>query len=209
MSTAGRRFPPQVLTPAEVAALLEACPSTPNGTRNRALITVLYRAGLRVSEALSLQIDDLRLDLPAITVREGKGRRSRIVGIDRDACASIERWLTHREALGRTTGAPLFCTMRGGPVQPSYVRALLPRLASVAGISKRVHAHGLRHTHAAELALEGFPLNLIQAQLGHANLATTDRYLRHVAPAQLISAIGDRAWLRSGQSGPSVPQGTG
>src|SRR6476620_7696205 len=173
MSTAGRRFPAQVLTPTEVTALLEACPATPIGTRNRALITVLYRAGLRVSEALSLRPEDLRLDLPAITVMEGKGQRSRIVGIDRDACATIERWLSEREALSRPTAGPLFCTMRGGPVQPSYVRALLPRLASAACISKRVHAHGLRHTHAAELALEGFPLNLIQAQLGHANLATT------------------------------------
>src|SRR3954454_15855869 len=98
MSTAGRRFPPQVLTPVEVAALLEACPSSPIGVRNRALITVLYRAGLRVSEALSLQIDDLRLDLPAITVREGKGRRSRVVGIDRDACGTVERWLAEPDA---------------------------------------------------------------------------------------------------------------
>jgi site-specific recombinase XerD len=155
---------------------------------------VLYRAGLRVSEALALCVDDLRLDLPAITVREGKGRRSRIVGIDRDACTTIEQWLSERESLGLRAAGPLFCTMRAKRLQASYVRALLPRLASTAGISKRVHAHGLRHTHAAELALEGFPLNLIQAQLGHASLATTDRYLRHIAPAQLISAISGREW---------------
>src|SRR5262249_26244299 len=120
MSTLGRRFPAQVLTPAEVTALLGACPETPVGARNRALITVLYRAGLRVSEALSLLVDDVRLDLPAITVREGKGRRSRIVGIDRDACGSIENWLREREALSPPAAAPLFCTMSGGGVQASY-----------------------------------------------------------------------------------------
>jgi site-specific recombinase XerD len=177
-----------------VKALLHACPASPVGARNRALITILYRAGLRVSEALALCVDDLRLDLPAITVREGKGGRSRIVGIDKDACGSIEQWLRKPESLRLAAEAPLFCTMSGARVQPSYVRALLPRLASAASVSKRVHAHGLRHTHAAELALEGFPLNLIQAQLGHASLATTDRYLRHIAPAQLISAIGEREW---------------
>ena len=74
------------------------------------------------------------------------------------------------------------------------MRRLLPRLAARAGIEKRVHPHGLRHTHAAELAAEGKPLNLIQAQLGHASLATTDRYLCHIAPQQLIDAIRTREW---------------
>jgi integrase/recombinase XerD len=64
----------------------------------------------------------------------------------------------------------------------------MPRLARRAGIEKRVHPHGLRHTHAAELALEGQPMNLIQAQLGHSSLATTSRYLAHIAPAELVHA---------------------
>lgn len=84
--------------------------------------------------------------------------------------------------------------LQGQPVHSAYVRALLPRLARRAGIDKRVHAHGLRHTHAAELALEGKPMNLIQAQLGHASLATTSSYLAHIAPAQLIEAMRARTW---------------
>lgn len=71
---------------------------------------------------------------------------------------------------------------------------LLPRLAARAGIDKRVHAHGLRHTHAAELATERTPANVIQAQLGHESLATTDRYLRHIAPQDLIGRIRAREW---------------
>lgn len=75
-----------------------------------------------------------------------------------------------------------------------YVRALLPRLAAKANIEKRVHAHGLRHTHAAELALEGVPMHVIQAQLGHSNLGTTSRYLAHIAPTEVIAAMQLREW---------------
>jgi site-specific recombinase XerD len=74
------------------------------------------------------------------------------------------------------------------------VRALLPRLAAKAGIEKRVHAHGLRHSHAADLMREGVPVNLIQRQLGHASLAVTSAYLDHIAPEQVVSVIRARGW---------------
>ncbi len=64
----------------------------------------------------------------------------------------------------------------------------------MAGIEKRVHAHGLRHTHAAELAREGVPINVIQAQLGHSDLGTTSRYLAHIAPQELIEQMQKREW---------------
>jgi integrase len=70
--------------------------------------------------------------------------------------------------------APLLCTLKGGKLNTSYVRALLPRLAK-AGIEKRVHAHGLRHSHAADLVREGVPVNLIQRQLGDASLAAVSQ----------------------------------
>jgi integrase len=63
---------------------------------------------------------------------------------------------------------------------------------------KRVHAHGLRHTHAFELATEGTPLHIIQAQLGHASVATTDRYIRHLNPAAVVEAMKSRVWTCSG-----------
>jgi site-specific recombinase XerD len=78
------------------------------------------------------------------------------------------------------------------------VRALLPRLAEKAGIDKRVHAHGLRHAHASELVMEGTPLSIVQAQLGHASLAATERYVRHLAPADLVRALQERAWPAGG-----------
>jgi site-specific recombinase XerD len=116
------------------------------------------------------------------------------VGFDPTAFAMIEQWLERRKALGINGRASIFCTLDGKLMKAAYVRALLPRLANKASIEKRVHAHGLRHTHAAELAREGVPMNVIQAQLGHSNLGTTSCYLAHIAPAEVISVMQGRAW---------------
>ena len=191
----GQRYPAEILTSDEVKALIRACSSrAPTGIRNRGLIVVLYRGGLRISEALALKLKDLDRDAGTIRVLHGKGDRARTVGLDPTAFAVIERWLDRRSSLGINNRALLFCTLDGKALATAYVRSLLPRLAKRAGIEKRVHAHGLRHTHAAELAREGVPVNVIQAQLGHASLAVTDRYIRHIAPEQLIEAMRARVW---------------
>ena len=122
------------------------------------------------------------------------GKRARTVGFDPAAFGLIERWLDRRSELRINGRHRLFCTLEGKPLDSSYVRHLLPRLAGKAGIEKRVHAHGLRHTHAAELAREGVPMNVIQAQLGHSNLGTTSRYLAHIAPAEVIRVMQGREW---------------
>jgi integrase/recombinase XerD len=195
----GRRFPPETLTEAEVSALIRAASGrAPTGVRNRALIVVLYRGGLRVFEALGLQVRDVDVEAGTIRVRHGKGDRSRIVGVDPAAASLIARWLEVRKARGIPRWAPVFCTLAGRRLHDRYVRALLPRLARRAGIDKRVHPHGLRHTHAAELAREGVPVNVIQAQLGHRSLATTDRYLRHIAPEELVARMRARSWQAPG-----------
>jgi site-specific recombinase XerD len=194
-TNAGKRFPAEILTEAEVAALLKACsPKAPTGIRNRALISVMYRAGLRVSEALALCPKDVDSENGSVTVLHGKGNKRRTVGLDPGAFAVLARWMDRRTALGLNGRYPIFCTLKGASLKPAYVRALLPRLATKAGIEKRVHPHGLRHTHAAELAREGTPLNLVQAQLGHSSLATTDRYLKHIAPEELVKAMKARIW---------------
>ena len=191
----GRRYPAEVLTPDEVRALLLACSGrAPAGIRNRALLALMYRAALRLGEALALLPKDLDLRAGTIRVLHGKGDRDRTVGIDPGALAVLEHWMGVRARLPLASSSPLFCTLRGGCMDSSYVRAVLPKLARKAGIAKRVHAHGLRHTHAAELAAEGIPMNLIQAQLGHSSLATTSRYLDHIAPTQLIEAMRARRW---------------
>ena len=191
----GRKLPPELLTAADVRALLAACSTTaPTGVRNRALLVALYRAGLRLDEALTLTPAGVDVDGGVIRVRPRLSAHERIAGIDAAGLAVIEAWLEVRAGLGLAPDAPLFCTISGGPLHPAYVRQLLPRLAEKAGIGKRVHAQGLRHTHAAELAAEGLPAEVIQAQLGHGSLASTDRYLRRIPPEDRIGALHRREW---------------
>ena len=191
----GRTFPPEVLTAQEVERLIRSSSNrAPTGIRNRALVAVLYRSGLRISEALALYPKDVTHDTASISVLHGKGDKRRTAGIDLEALAILDRWLDRRRQLGLKGRQRIFCTLSGKPLQPSYVRAMLPRLARRAGIEKRVHAHGLRHTMAAELMAEGVPVNVIQAQLGHSSVATTSTYLQHIAPKQVLETMRGRSW---------------
>jgi site-specific recombinase XerD len=191
----GRKLPPELVTPEEVRALLAACSATaPTGIRNRALVVTLYRAGLRLDEALALVPGDVDVAAGVIHIGRRTSAHSREAGIDAGALGFVRKWLRVRAGLGIGAEAPLFCTLAGGPIHPAYVRQLLPRLAEKAGIDKRVHAQGLRYTHAAELAAEGMPAELIQAQLGHESLASTDRYLRRISAADRIEALQRREW---------------
>lgn len=191
----GKTFPAEILTGDEMRRLLDAISQTSNyGIRNRALISVLYRSGLRHSEALDLMPKDVDLEAGSITVLHGKGDRRRMVGIDGGATPLIQPWIERRSELAFTHNEPLFCTLKGTRMGNSYLRSVLPQYAQRAGIAKRVHPHGLRHTHAYELAMERVEMPIIQRQLGHSSLATTDRYLNHIAPQQVIEAIAKREW---------------
>lgn len=191
----GVKLPVEPLSEDEVMRLLNA-PSNraPTGIRNRALIVLLWRAGLRVSEALALMPKDLDCKAGTIRALRGKGCKARTVGIDPEAWAIIQRWLDKRKQLGISGHRSLICTLNGGPMNKSYVRSLLPRLARKAGIGKRVHAHGLRHTMAVELRQEGVDVGIISKQLGHSSIATTARYLDHIAPQAVIDAMAKRVW---------------
>ncbi len=139
----GQTYPAEVLTPDEVHRLLIQCSATSaTGTRHRALITMMYRAGPRCSEALALRPKEVDLRAGSVTVLHGKGDRRRTVGIDPGAARVVEAWIEFRRRLDLPPDAPLFCTLRGGPIPASQIRALLPRLAHKAGIEKRVHPHG-------------------------------------------------------------------
>lgn len=210
----GRRYPAEPLTQEEVRRLIAAALGRgPLGLRNRALIAVIWRSGLRISEALALHprdVDELR---GTVHVREGKGRKSRFAVIDTEALAHLRAWLEIRRQLNvdRRT-SPIFCTIavsqgiaargRGGqvthqpgqPLDSAYVRRLLPKLARRAGIEKRVHPHGLRHTHATELVERRVPLHVIAGQLGHSSTATTDTYLAKLAPQERMDAMRAAGW---------------
>ncbi len=125
------------------------------------------------------------------------GGRARTVGIEPAAGAIVERWLEARAQAraGLNNRHPLFCTLGGARMGDAYIRVLLPRLGRRAGIENRVHAHGLRHTHAAQLRVEGMDIGIISRQLGHRSIATTARYLNRTAPQQVIEATLQAALL--------------
>ncbi len=192
MSKKGEKYPAEPLSSGEVRALLNGCsPRCPTGLRNRALLVVLWRAGLRISEALDLESRDL--DGEVVRVRNGKGGRSRTVGMDPEAWAVLQTWMLTRDKL-KISGSKVFCTLKGQPMKTAYVRTLLPRLARKAGIAKRVHPHGLRHTYAFGLASEGFDLRDIQVALGHSSLGTTGTYISHLNPVDLLKQLASRQW---------------
>ena len=191
--TRGKKLAPEVLTAAEVRALIGACSKRAiTGIRNKALLAVLWRTGLRISEALDLMPHDVDYERGTVRVRFGKGLKSRtVVFNDLDCVALLEDWLRLRAELdGVGQGAPLFCTLVGTHVETSYIRHLMPRLARRCGLTRRIHAHALRHTHAADLAIAGVPVLAIQQQLGHASLSTTSDYLRRVGvPLRMVGAV--------------------
>jgi len=202
----GKRYPAEPLTPDEVRALLGAVPGKgPLALRNRALVAMLWRSGLRVSEALSLRPSDVDERAGTVNVRNGKGRKARVAVIDSEALGYLRAWLEVRRRAGINGRNPIFCSVADGSkgagvrqagrhLDASYVRRLLPKLAARAGIEKRVHAHGLRHSHATELVAAGVPLHVIAGQLGHASTATTDAYLSKLMPSDRIAALRAAGW---------------
>lgn len=196
-----REKPIDVLKPEEVQRLIQAASRrAPTGIRNRGLIAVMYYAGLRLAEALALLPRHVDLDAGEIDVQRGKGHKQRIVGLNVSGMPYVERWIDVREDRAIATNSePLFCTLKGGPLNPRYVREFLKRYAEKAAIAKRVHPHGLRHSFAANLAKRRVPMHQIQDQLGHSSLATTGAYLDSIAPAEAIAAVRDLDWNGSGE----------
>lgn len=188
------RRPAEVLTDAEVRALLAACGDDLVGIRHRALLVMMYRAGLRISEALSLRPHDLDLAGGTVRVRFAKGGRDRVVGLDPGAGAVVGAWAERRATLAVPAVAPIFCSRSGRALTTAYIRRLLPILGRAAGIAKRVHAHGLRHTHAAQLRAEGVDIGIISRQLGHRSILTTIRYLDHINSVAVVEAMRGRVW---------------
>ena len=189
----GLRYPTDPPTIEEIVAVMRAAGEGAAGSRLRALIVILWRAGLRISEALDLAETDLDRLRGAILVRRGKGDRRREVGMDRWAWDQLQPWLEIRAQL--PVGV-LLCVVRGATAgrhwEPSAARKQLRRTAAIAGVRRRFAPHQLRHAHAVEMAHEGVPLVVIQRQLGHANLGITSVYLQGIDSAEIIHTVHSR-----------------
>jgi site-specific recombinase XerD len=191
----GAKLDADLLTADEIEKLMRQCSRrAPTGVRNRALVAVLWRCGLRIGEALALAAKDFDPESGTLVVQRGKGGKRRVVGVDPGTVALVSRWLDVRRKRRISRAGPLFCTLKGSEMDQSYVRHLLPRLARKAGIERRAHAHGLRHAFAVDLVRSGAPLYVVRDALGHASIATTQVYLSRVGAHEAVEAMRSREW---------------
>jgi site-specific recombinase XerD len=189
-ANAGKEYPAEVLTTEEAAQIIGQCSVVSvTGIRNRALLMLLYRSGLRITEALNIRPIDVDLAHHSIRVLATKSRKAQTRGFHPSVDDALARWLDTRKGLGFKKGTPLFATLDGAPLSPQYVSQMLKRLAAQAGVERRVHPHGLRHAYAAELERSGVRLLQISRLLGHSSVAVTDRYLRGLTNAEAIAAL--------------------
>jgi integrase/recombinase XerD len=169
---------PRTLSPGEAERLIDAAAgTTPRAFRDRALVELLYGAGLRVSEAVSL--DRAGVDLDQRLVRTiGKGGKERVVPVGRQAVEALRRYLARgRPHLDRRRRPELFLNAQGGALTRAGVFLILRRLAAKAGLEpERIHPHLLRHSFATHLLEGGADLRSVQEMLGHADLSTTELY---------------------------------
>jgi integrase len=189
----GLRYPPDPPTVEEIVAVMRQAGDGAHGARMRAFIVLLWRAGLRINEALTVAEHDLEPRAGSVLVRHGKGGRRREVGMDPWGWEHLRPWLELRM---RLPVGPLLCVVDGPtcgrPWASDAARAQLRRIASKAGVRRRFAPHQLRHAHAVELAHEGVPLNVIQRQLGHTNLGVTSIYLQGIDNAEIIATVHAR-----------------
>jgi integrase/recombinase XerC len=165
--------------------------AAPRGLRERAILEVLYTAGLRVSELTGLDWE--RIDADAGVARVyGKGRKERLAPLGRPALAALE---AYRHACGGPHAGPVFRNARGGRLTPRSVARNLRGHVLAAGIRTKTTPHTLRHTFATHMLGAGADLRAIQELLGHASLSTTQRYT-HVDLRHLMEAY-DRAHPRA------------
>jgi integrase/recombinase XerD len=180
---------PEFLDVDEVDRLLQAPDqSTPRGQRDRAMIEVLYASGLRVTELVSLPTDAVDLERGFLLVR-GKGSKERVVPLGQAAVDAVRAYLATARASFGGTSSSLFLRQGGEAMTRQAFWKLLNHYALVAGITRDISPHKLRHSFATHLVERGADLRAVQAMLGHADLATTEIYT-HVNRARLRQIYG-------------------
>jgi integrase/recombinase XerC len=169
---------PRHLRPGEVESLIEAPEGDePLVRRDRAILELLYAAGLRVSELVGLDWTDVDLSARVVRVM-GKGSKERMVPFGRPAAEALRRWLDAWETVrdANDDAAPVFLNHRGSRLTDRSVRRVIDKWVEAAAVARGVHPHTLRHTFATHLLENGADLRAIQELLGHSSLSTTQRY---------------------------------
>ncbi len=190
---------PRMLNVDETFALLDCAPATGSEAtvaRNKALAELLYGSGLRISEALALDISDLHGRV-AHTIRVfGKGGKERLCPLSETCEEALSAWLALRSSIALSTEKAIFVGDRGKRLNRRQAGRIIASLCGEAGLNKSISPHGLRHSFASHLLEAGADLRSVQEMLGHSRLATTERYT-HLGVEKIIS-IYDAAHPRSG-----------
>jgi len=189
----GQRYPADPPAVAEIVAVMRCAGTGVYGARLCALIIVLWRAGLRIHEALALGEADLDPRRGSVLVRRGKGGRRREVRHGRLGVGAAATTAPRSFGASRR---PLLCIAtgptRGRVWSPGAARTELRQAAARAGVRRRFAPHRLRHAHAVEMAREGVPVIVIQRQLGHTNLGITSIYLQGIDSTEIIDTVHAR-----------------
>ena len=190
---------PAHLSVEEMSRLLEM-PDTslPLGRRDRAILELFYASGLRLSELVGIDLEDINLSARMVRVM-GKGAKERLVPFNQSATAALKAWLKDRSAL--TRGEALFVNARGGRLMGRSIQRLVARYVSGCSTRFGISPHALRHSFATHLLQNGADLRAIQELLGHVQLSTTQRYT-HVNAAQLLE-VYRKAHPRARQQSPT------
>ncbi len=190
---------PSALGIEQVTQLVEIEGDTPLIARDRAIMELFYSSGLRLSELVSLELQEINLRDATVTVTHGKGGKSRIVPIGRQARDALGLWLKHRTALAADEQQALFVSSRGNRLSPRSVQQRIDYWRKKQGLDIHVHPHMLRHSFASHILESSGDLRAVQELLGHADIATTQIYTH--LDFQHLASVYDAAHPRARKKG--------
>ncbi|MGI9213040.1 MAG: tyrosine recombinase XerC [Methylococcaceae bacterium] len=171
-----KRSLPKPLDTDQMSGFLDVEPDDLLEQRDLAMWELFYSSGLRLAELVALDITDLDINDASVLIRQGKGNKSRVVPVGRQARDALSQWLTVRENYAHAGVAALFVSRLGKRIAARTVHARLERWQTRQGIIEHIHPHKLRHSFASHLLESSGDLRAVQELLGHANLATTQIY---------------------------------
>jgi integrase/recombinase XerC len=186
---------PKTLDVDQLAGLLDAGASSLLEIRDLAMFELFYSSGLRLSELSALNLTDLDLPDNTLTVRIGKGGKSRVLPVGSKAVKAIENWLTQRAVKTAASEPALFISTRGTRLGQRSIELRLERWCKKKGIAEHIHPHMLRHSFASHLLESSQDLRAVQELLGHSNISTTQIYTH--LDFQHLAEIYDKAHPRA------------
>ncbi|MDW7729652.1 MAG: site-specific integrase [Bacillota bacterium] len=189
-----KRIPEPLNNYEQLALLKQPNPRAPTGLRNLCIISLMLKTGMRVSEIINLQVNDIDWDKCKIHIRESGAARKRTLWLDRAEIMLLKSW----QSINPAKGPIFFTTLDGSMLKDRYIREMVKRLARKAGIAKDVYPHLLRYTFAVDFIRETRDIKLLQDALGHREISATQIYTRLLFDSKDIPDITSETATRSG-----------